>query len=134
MSFVVLEQGYAIGRVWKKLKYVAFDIHLWSSFGKMDVAKAAILQEFECPGGKSSSSYRIVAGGIFDIDTWKEDQKNCGPGSALNCDQEEEKEDDIGVVVEPKRSHGTYRSRQRTNCIEGEYGYYSGPRHDGGRH
>jgi spermidine synthase len=110
-ALVLLEEGYAVARLFKHLNYVAFDIHLWSSFGLMDVAKAAILEEFGCPGGKSSSSYRIVAGGMFGIDTWKEDQKNCGPGSAVHC--HEEKEGDA-VVVEPERTAPTDAAKVQT--------------------
>ena len=91
-----LKEGYIMARAWPDHKYCAFDLHLWSSFEKQEVLEEALLKNFRSSGSASgsklksnpsssttSSSFRIVAGGMFGVDTWKEDQMNRGPWSSI---------------------------------------------------
>ena len=85
-TVLVLREGYVAIRTWPEHKYCAFDIHLWSSFEKHDAAKKAVVTGV---GGKmaTTSSYRIVAGGMFGVSTWKDDMKVHGPQIHNVCDQ-----------------------------------------------
>jgi S-adenosylmethionine/arginine decarboxylase-like enzyme len=85
-TVLVLREGYVVIRTWPEHKYCAFDIHLWSSFEKHDAAKKAVVTGV---GGKmaTTSSYRIVAGGMFGVSTWKDDVKVHGPQIHHTCDQ-----------------------------------------------
>jgi S-adenosylmethionine/arginine decarboxylase-like enzyme len=85
-TLLILREGYVAIRTWPEHKYVAFDIHLWSSFEKHEAAKKAVVTGV---GGKmaTTSSYRIVAGGMFGVSTWKDDVKMHGPHIHNVCDQ-----------------------------------------------
>jgi S-adenosylmethionine/arginine decarboxylase-like enzyme len=87
-TFLVLREGYVAIRTWPAHKYCAFDIHLWSAFEKHEAAKKAVIASV---GGKmaTSSAYRIVAGGMFGVSTWKEDAKGHGPQIHKICDPSE---------------------------------------------
>jgi hypothetical protein len=83
---IFLKEGYVVARIWPRLHYCAFDIHLWSSFEKHNAIKHALVgavgSNVEAP-----SSYRIVAGGMFGVDTWKDDLKQRGPDNLAElCD------------------------------------------------
>jgi spermidine synthase/S-adenosylmethionine/arginine decarboxylase-like enzyme len=84
---VILREGYVIVRTWPSQGYCALDILLWGSFEKHESIKKALLASV---GGsiKSSSSYRIVTGGMFGVGTWKEDEKRRGPSLRLCKDTE----------------------------------------------
>jgi S-adenosylmethionine/arginine decarboxylase-like enzyme len=86
--FLVLREGYVAIRTWPQHKYCAFDIHLWSAFEKHEAAKKAVIASV---GGKmaAASAYRIVAGGMFGVSTWKEDAKGHGPQIHKICDPSE---------------------------------------------
>ncbi|CAB9519730.1 Putrescine N-methyltransferase [Seminavis robusta] len=75
---VVLKEGYITARTWPNRKYCAFDIHLWSKFEKHGELKTALITAVGTPE-RASSSYRIVAGGMLGVASWKEDEKNRGP-------------------------------------------------------
>ena len=76
----VLREGYVVARSNPGYKYCGFDIHLWGSFEKHDDIKRALITAVgSSVQGPSSSSYRIVSGGMFGVSTWREDQKNRGP-------------------------------------------------------
>jgi hypothetical protein len=85
---MALREGYVAIRTWADHKYCAFDIHLWSSFEKHEAAKKALVASV---GGKmeTTSSYRIVAGGMFGVSTWKDDAKVHGPQLDKICDRSE---------------------------------------------
>ena len=87
----ILGEGYVITRVYPDHDYVGFDFQLWSSFEKHEATKRTLIEamgsDFE---GRSSSSYRIVTGGMFGIGTWKDDEKNRGP-KLKGCDEIEER-------------------------------------------
>ena len=83
----ILAEGYVVARRRPKEKYCAFDIHLWSRFETQEDLKRALLSVVGSPETeKSSSSYRIVTGGMFGVETWKGDQKNRGPQHTQQCD------------------------------------------------
>jgi S-adenosylmethionine/arginine decarboxylase-like enzyme len=85
-TVLVLREGYVAIRTWPEQKYCAFDIHLWSSFEKHEAAKKAVVASV---GGmiENASSYRIVAGGMFGVSTWKDDAKVHGPQMDKLCDR-----------------------------------------------
>jgi S-adenosylmethionine/arginine decarboxylase-like enzyme len=85
-TVVLLREGYVAIRTWPEHKYCAFDIHLWSSFEKHEAAKKAVIAGV---GGKieTTSSYRIVAGGMYGVETWKDDAKVHGPQIKNLCDR-----------------------------------------------
>jgi S-adenosylmethionine/arginine decarboxylase-like enzyme len=87
-TVLVLREGYVAIRTWPEQKYCAFDIHLWSSFEQHDAAKKAVVASV---GGvvEKASSYRIVAGGMFGVSTWKDDAKVHGPQLDRFCDRSE---------------------------------------------
>jgi len=87
VATVVLSEGYVIARGWPEYNYVAYDVHLWSAFEKHDAAKNALIEAVGSGSGKSSSSYRIVAGGMFGVSTWKEDAQNRGPRFTRDCER-----------------------------------------------
>ena len=86
---IVMEEGYVTARTWPEKKYCAFDIHLWSRFNKHDDIKKALLTAVGSGLGKYSSSYRIVAGGMFGTTTWKEDERSRGPRYTRECDSDD---------------------------------------------
>jgi len=89
----MLKQGYVVTRIIPEAKYIAFDLQLWTSFGKHDEAKNALIEAVGSQViGRSSSSYRIVSGGMFGVDTWKVDEENRGP-KIDNCEDAIEVED-----------------------------------------
>jgi len=73
---VMMEEGYVVARAWPGASYVAYDLHLWSVFPKIQEIKTALLEAVK---SQSSSVFRIVAGGMFGVDTWKVDEKSRGP-------------------------------------------------------
>jgi len=78
----VLKEGYVIIRVWPELKYCAFDIMLWSSTYKMEMAKAQLVAAVD---SKSVSSYRILTSGMFGISD--DNASRVGPRIKKPCDQ-----------------------------------------------
>jgi len=82
----ILKEGYVVVRAFSENRHVSFDIHLWSAFGKHEAAKKALVASV---GGKMDSvtSYRIVAGGMFGVSTWKEDVKSRGPKVTQKCEE-----------------------------------------------
>ena len=81
---VVLREGYVVARTWPGLKYCAFDIHMWSSFEKHEGAKKALLDAVGS-SSDSSSAFRVAAGGMFGVSTWKDDDIRRGPKFTLDC-------------------------------------------------
>jgi len=82
----VLKEGYVVARANPNEKHVALDIHLWSSFHKLEEAKKYLLNAFGSKP-KDSSSFRIVAPGLFGVSTWKEDEMRKGPKFTQDCDK-----------------------------------------------
>jgi len=79
-------------RAWPEEKYCALDLHLWSSFDSHEGLKEAIVAGAlgGDPTTKSTSSYRIVAGGMFGMPGWKEESKKHGPQLDERCSEEEQ--------------------------------------------
>ena len=64
-------------------KYCSFDLHLWSSFEKQDSIKKTLIASVDSTSG--FSSFRIVAGGMFGVSTWKDDENKKGPQYTRDC-------------------------------------------------
>jgi hypothetical protein len=82
---VVMAEGYVVARTWPEFKYCAYDIHLWSGYGKLDSVKTSLLDAIG--SNTSSSSFRIVTAGMFGVPkTWKYDEMMRGPKFTQECD------------------------------------------------
>lgn len=119
--YFVLKEGYVSVSVNTKSKYCGFDIHLWSSFEKQNDLKKSLIEGVKSsyapvvhgsgkkPKMKSnSSSFRIVAGGMFGVSTWKEDAVKRGPPSLssqpateIKKEVDPKKDVDSATVVSP---------------------------------
>jgi spermidine synthase len=97
---IVLQEGYVVARVWAAQKYIAFDLHLWSEFDHQENVHKALLSAVGNSGGKTSSSYRIVAGGMFGMSDWKKEEANRGPRRTHECDRRQDKESSRVMAVE----------------------------------
>jgi spermidine synthase len=99
----ILREGYVIARAWPEHKYCAFDLMLWTGFDKHDVAKKELLVAI---GSKSetSSSYRIVTGGMFGLDSLQDDLQRIGPRVTQPCHQHS---DDVQTVSTELNIEGT---------------------------
>ncbi|KAL7581101.1 hypothetical protein ACA910_005902 [Epithemia clementina (nom. ined.)] len=86
----VLREGYVVARAYPKAKYCAFDIHMWSIFQKQEGVKKALLAAVGS-SSDTSSSFRVAAGGMFGVSTWKEDDQSRGPKFTQDCDDLGEK-------------------------------------------
>jgi len=79
-GIIFAKEGHVTVRLWPEYHYCALDVHLWSSFEKHRAVQQALVAAL---GGKSegkhTSSYRIVAGGMFGVSTWQMDEMNRGP-------------------------------------------------------
>lgn len=82
----VMQEGYIIARAHPDRLYCGFDIHLWALFDKHEPVKASLLSGLQGTG--TVSAFRIVAGGVFGIDSWKDDEKKRGPRVVHACDED----------------------------------------------
>ena len=73
---IVLAEGYIVARGWPANEYCALDIHLWSAFDRMEAVKDELLVALQSP---YFSLYRMVAGGMFGVQTWQRDASLRGP-------------------------------------------------------
>eukprot|EP00588_Corethron_pennatum_P034325 CAMPEP_0194345924 /NCGR_PEP_ID=MMETSP0171-20130528/105130_1 /TAXON_ID=218684 /ORGANISM="Corethron pennatum, Strain L29A3" /LENGTH=1502 /DNA_ID=CAMNT_0039112979 /DNA_START=45 /DNA_END=4552 /DNA_ORIENTATION=+ len=81
----ILKEGYVVSKIHPMHKYVAFDMSLWSSFDKHKQIKDALVLAVGS-SSSSSSSYRIVSGGMFGVNAWKDDKLKRGPHRTIACD------------------------------------------------
>ena len=81
---VIFREGYVIARPWHQHQYVAYDVHLWGSFEKLEALKSSLIYAVGSQPS-SSSSYRVVAGGMFGADTWVNDTLSLGPRFIEEC-------------------------------------------------
>ncbi|CAJ1931008.1 unnamed protein product [Cylindrotheca closterium] len=88
---IAMKEGYVVVRLWSEEKYGALDLHLWRSFDNHEGLKKAIV--VDALGGdlmnKSTSSYRIVTGGMFGLPDWREESKKHGPQLDNLCTEDE---------------------------------------------
>ena len=94
----IMNEGYVVARAMWEHKYVAFDIHFWTSLEKHQSTKDSLVAAV---GSKKSSvsDYRVIAGGIFGLTSWESDEKGRGPQYEEICEKrsnarKEEKEDE----------------------------------------
>ena len=66
--FIGLKEGYVMLRSWPEYKYCAFDLVLWGSLDKLDAVKAGLMA---IVGAKSTSSFKIVTGGMRGVESIK---------------------------------------------------------------
>jgi len=85
VSIVILKEGYVVSRAWLAHEYCAFDVYFWSNFDRYIEVGDALISAVGSTRG-SSSSYRIVAGGMFGVSTWKKDAVSRGPHRTISCD------------------------------------------------
>lgn len=73
---IIMEEGYIAARIWPDEKYVAFDIDLWGKTFMVDDLRSSLVKAVD---STQVSFYRVVVGGIYGSNTWKEDAKVVGP-------------------------------------------------------
>jgi len=100
MLVVITADGYVAVHVWPEHAYCGFDVHLWSGIERQAGVRDALVL---AAGSTDISSYRIVAGGMFGLDMWKEHDKKKGPRYTLPCDADatpppKDAETDISAV------------------------------------
>ncbi len=86
---LVFEEGYLVARVAPDRKYCGFDLHFWTSFGKHKGTKNAMVAAVGSTES-STSTYRIIVGGIFGMPSWQDEDKNRGPQYHEICEQRSE--------------------------------------------
>jgi hypothetical protein len=87
LMITVMKEGYVVSRAFPDASYCAFDLQLWGSYEKQEPTKKALIEAVGSQvKGRSSSSYRIVSGGMFGISTWKDDENQRGP-ELESCDE-----------------------------------------------
>jgi spermidine synthase len=103
VTVTILREGYIVARAFPEYSYCGFDVHLWSDFGKHDDTRQALIAAV---GSQitTSSSYRIVAGGMFGVSTWKEDEENRGPKLPLCSETQPEAQSSISADTARKLS------------------------------
>jgi hypothetical protein len=82
----MLSEGYVVARTLPEHKYCGFDIHFWTSLDKHVGTKDAVIAAV---GSKASSTstFRVIAGGIFGLSSWQEEEKGRGPQYEDICEQ-----------------------------------------------
>ena len=85
---LVLSEGYVIVRSMPDLQYCGIDIHFWSGLDKHEATKNALVNALgsSTKSGKSLSAFRVIAGGMFGVPTWKNDEKSRGPQYKELCE------------------------------------------------
>ena len=85
LAMIVMEEGYVAARVQQNEEaaeddvnsfYVGFDVYLWSQTHRIEALKDIFSKAY---GSGHISSHKIVVGGMFGTQTWKEDAKRFGP-------------------------------------------------------
>eukprot|EP00548_Thalassiothrix_antarctica_P015362 CAMPEP_0194175700 /NCGR_PEP_ID=MMETSP0154-20130528/9699_1 /TAXON_ID=1049557 /ORGANISM="Thalassiothrix antarctica, Strain L6-D1" /LENGTH=997 /DNA_ID=CAMNT_0038889599 /DNA_START=61 /DNA_END=3055 /DNA_ORIENTATION=- len=98
---LIFEQGYVQVRTFPSAKYCAIDLHVWGGFQTtQDEIQDIVLKTIQ---STSYQSYRIVAGGIFGLDSWKDDAANLGPRLPEHC-HNQQKQDEEKVDTEKTES------------------------------
>jgi spermidine synthase len=88
MVVLMMKEGYIAARMWPPERYIGFDINLWGNTYKIDSVRADLLLAVHSKG--DVSSYRVVVGGMYGSNTWREDQKILGPKvrQLRNCERD----------------------------------------------
>lgn len=91
VGFVLMKEGYIAARIWPDEEYVGFDVNLWGKTYKIKNVRDDLVKAVK---SSEVSSYRVVVGGMYGSNTWKEDQKIVGPRvkQLRNCNEDTVKE------------------------------------------
>ena len=76
--------GYLVARTGRDISYVGLDIHFWSMF-QLQNQVANFVVEALGSDVSSTTTYRVIAGGIFNVQSWKEDAYMNGPHVEDSC-------------------------------------------------
>ena len=99
---LLMDEGYIVSRSFPEHQYCGFDIILWSKFEQMDGIKTAVAA---LVSSKTVSQYRIVAGGMFGLPSWQEDEQKRGPdASRIDCGSDSATSES---ALSPERDPGT---------------------------
>jgi len=82
----MLSEGYVVSRTIPEQNYCGFDIHFWTKFDKHSGTKDALVAAVGSQTS-STSTFRVIAGGIFGLPSWKEEEKGRGPQYEEICEQ-----------------------------------------------
>ena len=77
--------GYVIARTGRDTSYVGLDIHFWTMFQLQNKLANFILEALGSDVS-STTTYRVIAGGIFNVPLWKQDASLNGPHVEDSCD------------------------------------------------
>ena len=94
---IVMREGIVVARTWPKQKYCAFDVQMWGHFEKMEPVKVALVDAVGSGSG-STSSYRVVVGGLRGIDIWEESRQYIGPSITQQRDCREISDESVHAV------------------------------------
>jgi len=81
----VTNVGYVIARTGRDTSYVGLDIHFWTMFQLQNKLANFILEALGSDVS-STTTYRVIAGGIFNVPLWKQDASLTGPHVEDSCD------------------------------------------------
>jgi len=104
---LVLSEGYVIVRSMPELQYCGIDIHFWSALDKHESTKNALVNALgsSTKSGKSLTAFRVIAGGMFGVPTWKDDEKSRGPQYKELCENiEKSKIEKEKMAIDEKKS------------------------------
>jgi len=99
---IVLSEGYVTARALPESNYCGFDIHFWSSLEKHESAKRSLIAAVGSENNPKSS-YRVIAGGMFGVSSWKVDEKKRGPQYDEICA-------DYSKIDVPEKKHEAQQS------------------------
>lgn len=99
---IVLSEGYVTARALPESNYCGFDIHFWSSLEKHESAKRSLIAAVGSENNPKSS-YRVIAGGMFGVTSWKVDEKKRGPQYDEICE-------DYSKIDVPEKKHEAEQS------------------------
>lgn len=87
--FLAMEEGYVDAHFYPAKNHVGLEIALWSKIYKLDDLRNTILSALNAPI-ESTSSYRVIHGGMLGAKNWKEDVEAVGPvnKNLRECDPE----------------------------------------------
>ena len=90
LAVVIMKEGYVVARLWPEDNYCGLDIHLWGKTYNIKEVKDALTKAIKA---SLVSAYKVVVGGMFGSNTWRDDQIRIGPYSKIvknmnrNCEE-----------------------------------------------
>jgi len=112
VAHLVFQQGSIVVRYYPEHDYGAIDFHIWSAFDTQEKVQSLILSTLEA---KSHQTYRIVAGGIFGLETWKQDAAEVGPKLPAHCADDNKQATTTSITPEEEEEEVTKSTTPTTS-------------------